>query len=78
MNHPLPIGCEIPQHRRKGEITWLEIHHEDGGYYVYQCPAQGKPPKWDTFDATADLQEILWDCKQQWGVNDDAWQPVCP
>ena len=64
--------CQIPLSHAKNEIQWLEIHEEDGGFYLYQLIDENSPLKWDTFYQNID--ELLSDCLAVWGVSDNMWQ----
>jgi hypothetical protein len=72
MTIELPARCKVPPHRVQKNITWLEIHRADGGYYLFQKPGKDAPPKWDSF--TDDLDDLLSDCHRVWDVSEADWE----
>jgi hypothetical protein len=67
MKFKMPIRCRIPDTIIGNDISWLEIHEADGGYYIFQYTEIKQPPKYDSF--TDDIEDLLSDCKESWGID---------
>ncbi len=70
----LPARARVADEYATSDIRWLEIHEADGGYFLFQYVDVRRPPKWDSF--CDDLENLLSDCKEYWGVEAGAWKTV--
>jgi len=70
----MKLRYEIPPHKVRNGIRWLEVEEGDGGAYLFQYEDIESPCKWDSF--YTNIEEALSDCEETWGVRRSDWHEV--
>lgn len=56
------------------DISYLEIHEGDGGFYLYQFKDISEPPFWDVF--ADDIEDLFDGCRETWKIDISDWKSI--